>query len=418
MEDADPGQAPGEAIGPPSDVLLRRLPSLTVHIDSDNSITVDAGPRQIRCGHHGLAVLQAFSQPTSIADAIKQLEGVTQSAQDWMEMTSTVMGLHRAGILTEEGGGQTSRGGHGGNFHSPPIHVAMLDDRPRTSAFLEALREVVQPGDVVVDVGTGTGVLAVAAAQAGANKVYAIEAGGASRWAKAIFRANGFEDRITLVEGWSSQITLPEPADVLVSETIGNEALGEHVLEMVRDARKRLLKPGARVIPRRVKVYAVPLSVPAGELSRRTFTPEGARRWEAAYGIDFGPLVESGQSVPFVFAARPGVVKDWPRLSDPVLVADLNLEHAEQVSVDTTTSVEAPSSGVLNGVMAYFELELSPGRKLAPKPFEDSESSWRSPVWVLAQPLELTGGERFAVHYRHRVAGVGFNETITVSGPA
>ena len=105
------------------------------------------------------------------------------------------------------------------------MHIAMLNDRRRTASFLAAIRRVVRPGDVVVDVGTGTGVLAIAAAQAGAARVYAVEATGIGKLAEANFRANGLQDRITLVPGWSMQVTLPERADVLVSEVIGKTPL-------------------------------------------------------------------------------------------------------------------------------------------------------------------------------------------------
>jgi predicted RNA methylase len=68
--------------------------------------------------------------------------------------------------------------------------------------------------------------LAIAAACASSH-VYAIEASGIGKLAKAIFKANGLADRITLIEGWSTQVNLPEKADVLISEIIGNEPLGE-----------------------------------------------------------------------------------------------------------------------------------------------------------------------------------------------
>lgn len=97
----------------------------------------------------------------------------------------------------------------------------------------------------MLDLGTGTGVLAVAAARAAARHVYAIEASGIGRVAQRVFRANGVEDRITLLQGWSSTLSPPEPATVLVSEIVGHDPLDEGVLEHTPDARARLLAPGA-----------------------------------------------------------------------------------------------------------------------------------------------------------------------------
>lgn len=92
------------------------------------------------------------------------------------------------------------------------------------------MRLAVAPGDVVVDLGTGSGVLVVAAARAGARRVYAVEADTIADGTHAVFEANGVLDRVTPVGSRSTEITLPEPADVLVAELIGNEPLGERVL--------------------------------------------------------------------------------------------------------------------------------------------------------------------------------------------
>ena len=70
------------------------------------------------------------------------------------------------------------------------IHRRMLNDRIRTEAFRDAIEKVVKPGDVVVDVGAGTGILSLFAARAGAARVYAIERSPTIEQAKAIARAN------------------------------------------------------------------------------------------------------------------------------------------------------------------------------------------------------------------------------------
>ncbi|PYJ79683.1 MAG: hypothetical protein DME69_03705 [Verrucomicrobia bacterium] len=101
------------------------------------------------------------------------------------------------------------------------FHASMLNDRRRTSSYLASIRDVVKPGDIVVDIGTGTGILAIAAVHAGARHVYAIEEARIARVARALFEANGMTDPITLIRGRSTEVRLPQRADVLICELIG-----------------------------------------------------------------------------------------------------------------------------------------------------------------------------------------------------
>src|SRR5204863_7107587 len=100
-------------------------------------------------------------------------------------------------------------------------HRQYLSDGTRVTALSAAIERVVKPGAVVVDLGAGTGILGLLACRAGARRVYSIEAGGMIELAREIARANGFEDRIVFVKGLSTQVDLPEKADVLIADQIG-----------------------------------------------------------------------------------------------------------------------------------------------------------------------------------------------------
>lgn len=162
-------------------------------------------------------------------------------------------------------------------------HRSMLADRTRTEALQKAIHRAVQPGDVVLDLGCGTGVLSYFACQAGARRVYAIEAGRALDLAKVLARANRFEDRITFIEAHSLQAEVEERADVLITETLWNFGIGEGMLRSVADARRRLLKPMAKIIPAAVDMIVGLFEVPElyGALSD----------WPAErYGLDLSPV--------------------------------------------------------------------------------------------------------------------------------
>eukprot|EP00730_Choanoeca_flexa_P013517 TRINITY_DN5407_c0_g1_i2.p1 TRINITY_DN5407_c0_g1~~TRINITY_DN5407_c0_g1_i2.p1 ORF type:complete len:365 (+),score=84.55 TRINITY_DN5407_c0_g1_i2:100-1194(+) len=134
------------------------------------------------------------------------------------------------------------------------FHFAMLNDKPRNEFYRKALKEHVKEGDIVLEIGTGSGLLAMLAAKAGAKKVYAIEANRhMAQSARQLIAVNGLSDKIEVINALSTDVELgkqlPEKADVLVSEILGTLLLGESALEYVSDVRDRLLKPNAKIIP-------------------------------------------------------------------------------------------------------------------------------------------------------------------------
>ena len=136
---------------------------------------------------------------------------------------------------------------------APTWHFAMMNDVARNQAYAVALTELA-PGRHVLDIGTGAGLLAMMAARAGASRVTTCEmVPFVAEAAKTIIASNGYGDRVTLIAKRSTDIDVAadmgEPADLLVTETFSSGLLAEHALPTVEDARARLVKPGAPVIP-------------------------------------------------------------------------------------------------------------------------------------------------------------------------
>ena len=137
-------------------------------------------------------------------------------------------------------------------------HRQFLSDPVRLGLFERAIAATVRPGDVVIDLGSGTGIFSLLACRAGAARVYAIEIGGMIELARAIATANGLADRITFIQAHSGEARLPEQADVLVGDLIGRMGFEAGVFEAYRDVR-RWLKPDARVIPESITICAAPV---------------------------------------------------------------------------------------------------------------------------------------------------------------
>ncbi len=139
-------------------------------------------------------------------------------------------------------------------------HAHMVEDQHRTPMLVRAVATCVHPGDTVLDIGTGLGVLAIAAARAGAKRVFALDVDGhALREAKANARRAGVEDRIEFRQEISFSAKLPERCDVILCETVGSFGFDENILATLRDAKRRLLKRGGRIVPQKLELFGAPI---------------------------------------------------------------------------------------------------------------------------------------------------------------
>ena len=120
-------------------------------------------------------------------------------------------------------------------------HLSMLVDDVRTGAYRQAISQVVKSGDVVVDVGCGSGILTFLACRAGARHVYAIESEPVIEMAKLVAGQNGFQDKVTFLNDVSFKVDIQERADVIVTETMGTFGFEEGILGVTH----RCARPGS-----------------------------------------------------------------------------------------------------------------------------------------------------------------------------
>jgi hypothetical protein len=396
------------------DDLLQRVQDVRLSLTGADTVRVrtDSGG-VVECGHLGLRILERFARPTSLREFAGER---VVSAQEWVDLLDTARALLAHGVLVDAAA-KTARSDHPQRYwwDNPRPHIEMLDDVARTQRYIEALEQTIRRGDVVVDVGTGTGVLAMAAARAGAKHVYAIEAGAIADKAEELVALNGFRDAITIVRGWSTSVTLPERADVLVTETLGSDPFNERILEIVLDARKRLLVPDARIIPEKLALYASLVEVPEPSYGDDIYTPERSARWEASYGFDFSPLSSHerwvrGLRVPMATA------RTWQRLASPTLLVDVDLNSIDSAAIAAERRVRTDAAGRLDGAVLHFTASLAAGITLSTDPHgQDGDRHWWN-VLNLRPPLEVEAGRLVQLSYGRHSPGVEQGLTVTVPG--
>lgn len=265
---------------------------------------------------------------------------------------------------------------------------AMLADVGRTSAYARALEERVGPGAVVLDIGTGTGIMALLACRAGASKVYAVEPDDVIQVAREAAAANGFADRIQFLQASSLAIDLPELVDGIVADVHGVLPLfGTSVVSLL-DARDRFLKPDGWMIPARESLAVAVISCPARHAPL-------IEPWNTEYGFDF-----SSARARTVNRLSKASVKAEELVVEPRCWAVLDYHTLRSPSVSGEASWTAGRSATAHGVSVWFDSETAPGIGFSNSPLLDERHIYGQSFFPWPGPTELQAGDR--VHVRLR----------------
>jgi protein arginine N-methyltransferase 1 len=261
----------------------------------------------------------------------------------------------------------------------------MVADPIRSEAYKQALRNTIRPGAVVVDIGTGPGVLAVLACQLGASRVYAIEMGQIVQLAREIAVLNQCSDKIEFFEDLSTNVTIPVRADVVVSDLRGILPLFERHIPSIADARQRFLAPGGTLIGRRDRIWAAVVEAP--QTYSKIVDP-----W------DRNPL---GQNLA---VARLKMVNSFRKiratteqlLTTPKLWATLDYATIENPDVQGTLQWTAKRNGIGHGILVWFDLELAEGVGFSNGP-ESPEALYGAAFFPWLEPVPLIAGQDLCV---------------------
>jgi protein-L-isoaspartate O-methyltransferase len=253
-------------------------------------------------------------------------------------------------------------------------HDRMLADSVRIEAYYAALQKHVKPGDVVIDLGTGSGVLAFFASRLGARRVHAIEHGPVIEAADAVARDNGL-DNITFHHVHSRSFDVPERVDVIVHEQIGESLFDEAVVENVADLRDRLLKTGGVILPAKLHLYVEP-----AELQDDARFPFA---WQQElHGVSFRALRRFADAQHYLYrqpVLRPFPLKRFLCRPEPVFSVDLHETLPGDLPNELHYAREAVVGGRLDGMCVYFEVGFDDELRFGSSP-SDRGTNWGSPL--------------------------------------
>jgi type I protein arginine methyltransferase len=226
-------------------------------------------------------------------------------------------------------------------------HEIMLADRIRVDAYKAGIDRYIREGDVVVDLGTGTGILAFMASHAGAKKVYAIDHSDVLDLAEHLAEHNNLKN-IEFLRVHSSDFVPGEKVDVILHEQIGNALITEDMIRNVCDLRDRVLKPGGRILPARFDAFLEPL-----QLKEESIVP---KIWEQEiHGLSFAAAKPWLDSRADKFRHRPRRVLPEEAahfLTEPTPAFSIDLETIRPE--DTPSRIPMKKTVVRDGVMDGF----------------------------------------------------------------
>lgn len=274
----------------------------------------------------------------------------------------------------------------------PSWHFPMLNDQTRNNVYHEAIKQAVTSDDIVLDIGTGSGLLAMMAAKAGAEHVYACEiVKPIAEIAQNIIQENGFNDKITIFDKGSTELQvgreLQKPATLLISEILDIGLLGEGVLPSLKHATSNLITEEAIVIPASAKIWGVLVN---------------CENFKEMNTVD---IVHGFNLKAFNYFSHSSHGFDLERdahkaLSNPFEVLSIDFKNIPASNQEFELDVPVVSSGTVQAVVTWFDLNLFNNIEFSTRKGE-RHNHWRQIIHFLNDESAVEKGDTFTFTAGH-----------------
>ena len=273
------------------------------------------------------------------------------------------------------------------------IHEEMLKDRVRTLSYRNAImkNKHLFKDKIVLDVGCGTGVLSMFAAQAGAKHVLAVDMSNIIEMAQKVIDLNGFSDKITLFRGKLEDVKLPyDKVDIIISEWMGYFLLYESMLDTVLIARDLYLKEGGLIFPDKASIHVA-------MIEDEEYKNDKIHFWEDSmqlYGFDYSPFVKIAMSEPLVDIVDNGSVVTS---HNKIIEFDLNTVKIEDLAFHKEFKLKATRDDKVHALLSWFDIDFPSDTKENIVTFSTGAHAtythWKQTVFYLDQVLDVKKGE-------------------------
>jgi SAM-dependent methyltransferase len=265
-------------------------------------------------------------------------------------------------------------------------HNAMMFDATRNELYARAIRKLVKPDSVVLDLGAGLGVHGLLAARAGAARVYLVEPQPVANVAREAAHANGLSNRIVVLQNRIEDVRLPQPVDVIISVFTGNLLFSEDLLPSLFHARDRYLRPEGHLLPDHAELWLAPLSAPR-------IHAETISRWsDPVIGLDYSRARRFAANE-ILWPTREAL-RDSLQLAQGSVLADVDFHKS--VSADCKGDAICPveRSGDCHALLAWIRIRLNDEWLST---HVENEVHWRPALLPIDPPLPLVEGEALSL---------------------